>query len=167
VTWYEAESLLHWLNEQLHLPPGTIPCRPKPNGSGPHEDPRADGYPWAMMEAWAATAVESGINRTVQSAVFRVAQRLLVERDFAWYRSLTRSGRQCLGWTASEYTRIILVQTNRCFKRNSGGRVCCCGSARGATKRCGSRGCALQGRHRAAWDVTGVFAWPGNLPFDL
>lgn len=65
ISWYEAEAYCHWLDEQLHQPPGTFRLPTEAEWEWAARGPEGRRYPWGEnWEAWRCNGEESGLGRT-------------------------------------------------------------------------------------------------------
>jgi formylglycine-generating enzyme required for sulfatase activity len=65
VSWHEAEAYCHWLNEQLHQPPGTLRLPTEAEWEWAARGPEGRHYPWGdPWEAWRCNGAETGLDRT-------------------------------------------------------------------------------------------------------
>ncbi len=122
VTWYEAEAYCNWLNEQLHLPPGTIRLPTEAEWEWAARGPEGRRYPWGdEWESWRCNSNESGINRTSAVGSFPGGAA-------DWWRVIQSDGgviHDLAGnvweWTASEYTEDYSGANQSVLNTNSGG----------------------------------------------
>ncbi len=106
VIWYEAEAYCNWLNEQLHLPSGTIRLPTEAEWEWTARGPEGRRYPWGdKWEIWRCNSSESGINRTSAVGCFPGGAAdwwQVIQPDSELVHDLAGNVWE---WTASEYSK--------------------------------------------------------------